>query len=80
MKHDIAFLHTSPVHVPAFESLMREVAPGLRAAHFVHADLLADEAVRGGGRVRVAAALVVRAQASRAPAAGLLAAAPKQRH
>ena len=42
MKHDIAFLHTSPVHVSTFEALMREVAPGLRATHRVREDLLAD--------------------------------------
>lgn len=42
MKHDIAFLHTSPVHVPTFEKLMQEVAPGLKATHVVREDLLAD--------------------------------------
>ena len=47
MKHDIAFLHTSPVHVPTFEKLMREVAPNLKASHLVREDLLAD-ALRDG--------------------------------
>lgn len=42
MKNDIAFLHTSPVHVPTFEKLMQEVAPGLKASHVVREDLLAD--------------------------------------
>jgi len=42
MKHDIAFLHTSPVHVPTFEKLMQEVAPALRVSHHVREDLLAD--------------------------------------
>src|SRR6476661_1546288 len=42
MRHDIAFLHTSPVHVPTFEKLMQEVAPDLRVSHIVREDLLAD--------------------------------------
>jgi hypothetical protein len=42
MKHDIAFLHTSPVHVPTFEKLMQEVAPNLKVSHVVREDLLAD--------------------------------------
>lgn len=42
MKHDIAFLHTSPVHQPTFEQLMREAAPGLSVRHVVREDLLAD--------------------------------------
>lgn len=42
MKHDIAFLHTSPVHQPTFEKLMREAAPGLGVRHLVREDLLAD--------------------------------------
>ncbi len=41
-QYDIAFLHTSPVHVPTFATLMQEVAPALRAAHVVREDLLAD--------------------------------------
>jgi hypothetical protein len=41
-QHDIAFLHTSPVHVPTFAKLMQEVAPALRVTHLVHEDLLAD--------------------------------------
>src|SRR5471032_2628384 len=42
MRHDIAFLHTSPVHVPTFEKLMQEVAPDLSDSHLVREDLLAD--------------------------------------
>ena len=42
MRHDIAFLHTSPVHVATFSRLMSELAPGLRVAHLVREDLLAD--------------------------------------
>lgn len=38
---DIAFVHTSPVHVPTFDKLLLEVAPALRAVHQVHEDLLA---------------------------------------
>jgi hypothetical protein len=61
-KPDIAFLHTSPVHVPTFEKLMREVAPGLKATHAVREDLLADALRDGadnaalGGRIRKAMA------------------------
>lgn len=38
---DIAFVHTSPVHVTTFDRLLQEVAPALRAVHHVHEDLLA---------------------------------------
>ncbi|MBC7956565.1 MAG: Asp/Glu/hydantoin racemase [Cytophagales bacterium] len=44
---DIAFLHTSPVHVPTFDGLMRELAPRLRVAHSVREDLLADAQQQG---------------------------------
>jgi len=60
MKHDIAFLHTSPVHVPTFEKLMQEVAPALNASHVVREDLLADAQREGTesapliARIRVA--------------------------
>ncbi len=70
MKHDIAFVHTSSVHVPTFERLMQEVAPGLRAAHFVHEALLADAQRVGAsdpplaGRIREA---MRKARASGAP-------------
>jgi hypothetical protein len=46
-RHDIAFLHTSPAHVPVFAKLMQEAAPGLRVAHVVHEALL-SEAQRDG--------------------------------
>jgi len=42
MTHDMAFLHTSPVHVPTFSALMQALAPELRVAHSVREDLLAD--------------------------------------
>ena len=38
----LAFLHTALVHVPTFEGLVREIAPGLRVRHLVREDLLAD--------------------------------------
>jgi len=47
MPHDIAFLHTSPVHVPTFDQLMRELAPDLRVTHVVREDLLADAQAEG---------------------------------
>lgn len=47
MPHDIAFLHTSPVHVPTFSRLMQELAPGLQVAHSVREDLLADAQQEG---------------------------------
>ena len=47
MPHDIAFLHTSPVHVPTFDKLMRELAPELSVAHWVREDLLAEAQAAG---------------------------------
>ncbi|MEA2129724.1 MAG: hypothetical protein QOJ85_2615 [Solirubrobacteraceae bacterium] len=38
----VAFLHTSPVHVPTFRALLSEVAPGVADIHVVDEDLLAD--------------------------------------
>lgn len=60
MKHDIAFLHTSPVHQPTFEKLVQEAAPGLRIAHVVREDLLAD-AQRGGAQDPVLAGRIRKA-------------------
>lgn len=42
MRHDIAFLHTSPVHVATFERLVGEMSPVLRVRHVVAEDLLAE--------------------------------------
>ncbi|OAK61140.1 Asp/Glu/hydantoin racemase [Variovorax paradoxus] len=42
MRHAIAFLHTAQAHVPTFERLLGEAAPGLSARHVVRDDLLAD--------------------------------------
>jgi hypothetical protein len=46
-KHDIAFLHTSPAHVPTFGRLMQDIAPKLKVAHLVREDLLADAQKEG---------------------------------
>jgi hypothetical protein len=43
----LAFVHTAQVHVPTFERLVREMAPGLRVRHVVREDLLADARVVG---------------------------------
>lgn len=42
MLMSLAFLHTSPVHVPTFDGLLRELAPDQMASHFVDESLLAD--------------------------------------
>ena len=42
MAADIAFLHTSPVHVATFDALMNLLAPDLRVVHSVREDLLAE--------------------------------------
>ena len=38
----IAFLHTSPLHVPTFRALLAELAPGMGDTHLVDKALLAD--------------------------------------
>jgi Asp/Glu/hydantoin racemase len=43
----LGFLHTSSVHVPTFQALLADVAPGMTDLHLVDEDLLAD--VRSGG-------------------------------
>ncbi|MCB1810457.1 MAG: Asp/Glu/hydantoin racemase [Candidatus Competibacteraceae bacterium] len=47
MKHDIAFLHTAPIHVPTFSALAEEFCPDLRVRHDVDEDLLADAREHG---------------------------------
>lgn len=45
--HTVAFLHTSPVHVPTFAALVERIQPGTRAVHFVDEALLHDARVQG---------------------------------
>jgi len=40
MQHELAFLHTSAVHIATFETLMQELAPGVKVHHHVDASLL----------------------------------------
>ncbi|MFZ6767309.1 aspartate/glutamate racemase family protein [Undibacterium sp. Di26W] len=40
MQHELAFLHTSPVHGASFEALVQEMAPGLKVHHQVIPSLL----------------------------------------
>lgn len=40
MRHDLAFLHTTNVHVETFSKITEEVSPGLRVRHVVAAELL----------------------------------------
>jgi len=47
MRHDIAFLHTSAVHVPTFDKLMQELAPALRVTHSV-CEILLTQAQHDG--------------------------------
>ncbi|MFM9923599.1 Asp/Glu/hydantoin racemase [Variovorax sp. H27-G14] len=47
MPDALAFVHTAQVHVPTFERLVQEMAPGLRVRHVVHEALLADARVLG---------------------------------
>jgi hypothetical protein len=58
--NDIAFLHTSPAHVPTFEALLRELAPALRVVHVVREDLLAEAQAAGVDNP----ALIARVQAA----------------
>ena len=49
----IAFLHTSPVHVPTFTSLLRELAPNERASHTVDESLLVEARRLGASETSV---------------------------
>ncbi|MFG3281680.1 aspartate/glutamate racemase family protein [Streptomyces sp. NPDC048111] len=48
----LALLHTSPVHVPVFDALRDEEAPGLPLRHLVHEQLLGDARELGPAAVR----------------------------
>lgn len=63
--HAIAFLHTAQAHVPTFERLLGEAAPGMPARHVVREDLLADARAFGVSH----AALVARVHAAMQEAA-----------
>ncbi len=54
---DVAFLHTSPVHVASFDALLKELAPERRAAHHVREDLLARAQRDGVADASLAAAV-----------------------
>lgn len=43
----LAFLHTSPVHIPTFDRLLAEMAPEVQASHRVAEDLLRDARASG---------------------------------
>jgi hypothetical protein len=61
MGKTLAFLHTSPVHIPTFERLLVEIDPSITARHFVDESLLNE--ARAAGEItpaleqRIAAAL-----------------------
>lgn len=61
----ITFLHTSPIHVPTFEALVAELAPGTPTTHIVREELLDQaraegnsDAVKDGIAAAIAAATV----------------------
>lgn len=47
MTPSLAFLHTSPVHVPTFTALLASIDSGARATHFVDEALLRDAREQG---------------------------------
>ncbi len=47
MTHDIAFLHTSEVHISTFSKLLNELEPSLKGRHDVSEVLLADAREQG---------------------------------
>lgn len=53
MQHELAFLHTSPVHVAGFEALVQEMAPGLKVHHQVAPSLLASAQQLGAAHATV---------------------------
>lgn len=66
MPPTIAFLHTSPVHVPTFSALLESINPGATSLHFVDELLLRDARAQGAATP----AIVLRVQeAVRAAAA-----------
>ncbi|PKF80364.1 amino-acid racemase [Vibrio sp. vnigr-6D03] len=44
---DIAFLHTSPVHIDTFNTLIRKHAPNLKTTYSVREDILKEATVNG---------------------------------
>jgi hypothetical protein len=42
MEKTLTFLHTSPVHIPTFDGLLAEIAPGIPVRHIVDESLLQE--------------------------------------
>lgn len=42
MKKTLAFLHTSPIHIPTFDGLLAEIAPDILVRHIVDESLLQE--------------------------------------
>jgi len=53
MQAQLAFLHTSPVHMAGFDALVKELAPGLEVHHHVDESLLAAAQQFGADDVAV---------------------------
>ncbi len=66
MPAPIAFLHTSPAHVPTFTALLARLQPATQATHIVNEDLLAHARAAGASNPEVIARVqaAVRAAAS----------------
>jgi hypothetical protein len=47
MPPTLTFLHTSPAHIETFDTLLKERAPEIPAAHIVGADFLAEARTQG---------------------------------
>jgi len=47
MTPTVAFLHTSPVHIPTFTALLESIDPSARATHFIDEALLRDAREQG---------------------------------
>lgn len=59
----LAFLHTSPVHVPTFTALLARLAPGAVATHAVDEALLRDAQAQGPAHPAVVARVQAAVQA-----------------
>ena len=47
MEHTLAFLHTSPAHIPTFRTLLADLAPEIPARHVVDESLLSEACSAG---------------------------------
>ena len=71
-EHELAFLHTSAIHISRFENLVQAMAPGLKVHHQVNEALLLDAQAVGINDANIRLAIQTAMQEAAASGAALV--------